>query len=275
MLCLDDYRAGNEVEAKLLFDAYGFVILKERMGASLFEAVSSLKNAIVAKTMAEAVPSDGGGLTVGGIPKAGNRGHHRFSISSLGEYPFFEDVVAVPGVIGFLRYLWSSDDFEVADSGGDFCLGGCGLQNLHSDQKNFEAGYGREKYRELEASFVIVNFLMDDFREDNGPIRIVPGSHRSLELVPNQFFEPAAFRRNCLLAERGTILIRDARTWHGGTPSSASGARLMLGVGYFAPWYRGSRIGAGKPTRQTISLDRFREYNPQLQKLLRSHVRLP
>ncbi|CAK4030651.1 Hypothetical predicted protein [Lecanosticta acicola] len=37
--------------------------------------------------------------------------------------------------------------------------------------------------------------------------------------------------------ERGDVLIRDLRTWHAGMPNTSDEDRIMVAVGYQAPWY--------------------------------------
>jgi hypothetical protein len=39
-------------------------------------------------------------------------------------------------------------------------------------------------------------------------------------------------------APAGSVLIRDIRAWHGGTPNLSDAVRAIPNVEYFAPWYR-------------------------------------
>ena len=39
-------------------------------------------------------------------------------------------------------------------------------------------------------------------------------------------------------APAGSVLIRDVRAWHGGTPNISDEIRAMPNVEFFAPWYR-------------------------------------
>ena len=39
-------------------------------------------------------------------------------------------------------------------------------------------------------------------------------------------------------APAGSVLIRDVRAWHGGTPNISEQVRAIPNTEYFAPWYR-------------------------------------
>jgi hypothetical protein len=39
-------------------------------------------------------------------------------------------------------------------------------------------------------------------------------------------------------APAGSVLIRDPRAWHGGTPNLSDEARSIPNIEYYAPWFR-------------------------------------
>ena len=45
-------------------------------------------------------------------------------------------------------------------------------------------------------------------------------------------------KQSIVCAPAGTALIRDLRCWHGGTANNSDEIRPMIGVGYYAPWFR-------------------------------------
>ena len=50
--------------------------------------------------------------------------------------------------------------------------------------------------------------------------------------------EPEWMRQSIVRAPAGAALIRDVRTWHGGTANTSQQTRVMTSVGYYAPWFR-------------------------------------
>ena len=45
-------------------------------------------------------------------------------------------------------------------------------------------------------------------------------------------------RQQIVRAPAGSALIRDVRTWHGGTANLSQETRVMTSLGYYAPWFR-------------------------------------
>ena len=72
----------------------------------------------------------------------------------------------------------------------------------------------------------------------NGATRFVPGTQHSREPVPSFEEEPRWMKLNVAApVPAGTAMIRDIRTWHGGTPNLTESVRAIPGAGYSAPGF--------------------------------------
>lgn len=79
-----------------------------------------------------------------------------------------------------------------------------------------------------------VLWMLDDFTEESGATRIVPGSHKS-----GQYAADGKKYDNeiLVLAPKGSVLIFDASLWHGSSYKYNDSARWALALGY-ARWFR-------------------------------------
>jgi ectoine hydroxylase-related dioxygenase (phytanoyl-CoA dioxygenase family) len=120
---------------------------------------------------------------------------------------------------------------------GDYCLsshtaniagpGGAAMV-LHSDQ-----GYTPRSI--AMALAVNVMWMLDDFTDENGATRLVPGSHRRTEEPPRD--EPVATIAG--IGPAGTALVFDGRIWHGTGANSTAGDKRHGVLTYFCrPWIR-------------------------------------
>ena len=99
---------------------------------------------------------------------------------------------------------------------------GHGHQALHCDIYAGERGPGFRACNSV--------WMLDDFVPENGPTRLVPGSH-SLATVPAEALEdPAEPHPDQVLAlgRAGTVIVFNALTWHGGTRNQTSRERRAL-----------------------------------------------
>ena len=113
-------------------------------------------------------------------------------------------------------------DFKLSSLNYRAALPGQGHQALHTDwSEPVPAG-----------EFRVCNsiWLLDDFTADNGPTRVVPGSHLRGSLPKDEMRDPAAPHPDevTLLAPAGTVVIFNSHLWHGGTLNRTAMRRRAL-----------------------------------------------
>lgn len=71
---------------------------------------------------------------------------------------------------------------------------------------------------------------VDDFTPQNGPLRIVPGSHRRGRLPQEALADPTARQPDevVVTGRAGTVLVMNAHLWHGGLPNRTGRPRTAL-----------------------------------------------
>ena len=83
-----------------------------------------------------------------------------------------------------------------------------------------------------EAGFWVCNviWLVDDFTETNGCLRVVPGSHQEGKLPQDSMPDPTASHPHEVLVtgERGSLIVFNAHLWHSGTANRTDNPRTAL-----------------------------------------------
>ena len=87
-----------------------------------------------------------------------------------------------------------------------------------------------------ENGFWVCNtlWMLDDFTLDNGPLRLVPGSHNSGQLPRNVLMDPKAVHPNEVMVtgQAGTVVVLNAHTWHGGVANRTDNSRTAVHAFY-------------------------------------------
>ena len=238
--------AAHEVEkARDLFYRDGFVVVVEALAD---QQLRSMRNAC-ASAIEEILWLD--------KDREGNRGSHRYSFGAASKtgHMMHESawtaLLDLPTVTPILSAIFDSSDYIARGGGGDFCLpGATEYQRLHYDIRDrmtlngqhfgaFHDPAGRISLRDLPCPYVCCNFLMVDFTAVNGPTRQIPGTQNSHARLPKLAEEPEWMKLSTVCpAPAGSVLIRDPRAWHGGTPNLSNEVRAMPNAEFYAPWFR-------------------------------------
>jgi hypothetical protein len=126
---------------------------------------------------------------------------------------------------GITRVL--QNDLHLSSLNYRAALPGAGLQGLHADWNGAVA----------PGDFSVCNsiWLLDDFTLQNGPTRVVPGSHNSGKSpgeVMSDVTQPHPDEKQ-IIAPAGTVVVFNSHTWHGGTLNQTNKPRRAL-HSYFA-----------------------------------------
>jgi ectoine hydroxylase-related dioxygenase (phytanoyl-CoA dioxygenase family) len=126
-----------------------------------------------------------------------------------------------PRVLAAIAHVLGGD-MKLSSLNSRAALPGQGLQALHAD---WGAPVQPGEYQVCNSIW-----LLDDFTEENGATRVVPGSHRWGKMPKDAMADPKAAHaeEKLLLAPAGTVVIFNSHTWHGGTLNRTSQPRQAL-----------------------------------------------
>jgi ectoine hydroxylase-related dioxygenase (phytanoyl-CoA dioxygenase family) len=138
----------------------------------------------------------------------------------------FEEVILTPEVLDAVarvlgpKFKLSSLNVRSADpySASD--------QPLHADSGALADAEG----------FWVCNsiWMLDDFTEENGATRYVPGSHRWGRVPPSGMYERHP-QQELVLGRAGDVAVMNAHVWHGGTANRTGAPRRAMHV-YYTRW---------------------------------------
>ena len=241
----------DEVErAVRIFHRDGFVVVRDALDPASLESMQVACVREVERILAI------------DTARGGNRGSHRYSFGSssltghMSHVSEWAMLIDNPVAARIITGIFDSPDYFCRGGGGDFCLPGTlRYQPLHSDVGDrrrtrnpngpgevtlgsFHDPSGRLTLRDLPCMYVAANFLMNDFTAVNGPIRHVPGTQNSRQPIPSLGEEPSWMRHSTVSpAAAGSVLLRDPRSWHGGTPNLSNELRCIPNAEFYAPWF--------------------------------------
>ena len=77
-------------------------------------------------------------------------------------------------------------------------------------------------------------WMLDDFTEENGALRVVPGSHRSGQRPEDALLDPRLPHADEVLVtgRAGDLVVMNSHLWHGGAANRTARARLALHAFY-------------------------------------------
>ena len=145
--------------------------------------------------------------------------------------PLFRQLIAEPAVLDLVakvlgpHFKLSSLNARSADPHSD------SAQPLHADMGAIPD----------DAGFWVCNtvWMLDDFTETNGALRVVPGTHRAGKLpVSDKGSHPEDV---LVTGKAGSVVVMNAHLWHGGSANRTSSPRRAI---------HGFYCRANKPQRQ-------------------------
>jgi ectoine hydroxylase-related dioxygenase (phytanoyl-CoA dioxygenase family) len=132
----------------------------------------------------------------------------------------FEDAIQRPEVLECVEAVLGPD-FKLSSLNVRSATPHGGAQPLHVDSGALPDERGNAVCNSV--------WMLDDFTESNGALRIVPGSHRWMRLP-----EPGAQVEGEMLVtgKAGTVVVMNAHAWHGGSANRTDRERRAMHVYY-------------------------------------------
>lgn len=187
----------------------GWVVLPDSLPAPFVAELAAAFEPVLADHLAAADP---------------NRGVNRHQMYLPFEPPFSDPALwGQPTVLAVLDAVLGPD-FECTYYGSDTPFPGAEHQPAHQDGGPLFPGWSTSP----PPYAIALNIPLVDVDEANGPLELFPGPHQ-----PGPDAEPV----RCTLPA-GSILLRDTRVWHRGSPNVGAAPRPMLALLYTRPWYR-------------------------------------
>jgi hypothetical protein len=151
------------------------------------------------------------------VPPADRRGADHLG-DLLSKDPLFERCLTAPRVLGAVRALLG-DRVRLHAMNSRSPRPGDGQQDLHT-----------------HLGLCNTLWLLDEMTLDNGPTRVVPGSHRRAEDdEPEREWRLPYPGERLITAPAGSVLVLDPAVWHGGTANRLGTPRRVVTTAYSAP----------------------------------------
>jgi ectoine hydroxylase-related dioxygenase (phytanoyl-CoA dioxygenase family) len=134
----------------------------------------------------------------------------------------FDGVLTHPKILAATYHVLRRS-FKVLASGGRDPLPGYGQQALHTDW------YPRVSSSEPFSAATTL-WLLDDFIENNGATRLIPGSHLWLKPLPKPMQQPNAKHpdQRFIIAKAGSALVFNGHLWHSGMRNESNRPRRVI-----------------------------------------------
>lgn len=154
------------------------------------------------------------------------------------EQPFCnENIIAHPFVTDVIDQILGSDCLLTYFASNTSMPGGTKAQHVHADMG---ARFGDRCTVNLPITHLVVNYPLVDVTEQNGPMEVWPGG---THLHPDNWYSSKVLDKSRLAEHMlsfkatmpaGSIMIRDDRMWHRGTPNQSDHPRPNIALIYTA-----------------------------------------
>ncbi len=195
-------------------DDDGYVVLESAMGSDLLQALRS--------RILELFEEEG--EQAGHEFRKEEHAHRLANLVDKGEV--FRRAIVLPDVLGLVKHVVGAD---------------CKLSSLNARSADPGMDVGQPLHVDMGAipddkGYWVCNtvWLLDDFTRDNGPTRMVPGSHKWGSRPQDVMSDPYAPHSDevLLIAPAGTVAVMNAHMWHGGTANHTGSPRLAMHAFY-------------------------------------------
>ena len=141
----------------------------------------------------------------------------------------FDRVYTNPTLLAAIHHVIGRD-FKLSNFGARDALPGEGHQALHVEEVGHRPSLSKDRRFHVGNSI----WLLDDFTEENGCTRLVPGTH--LGPHPNSVLKDASAahpEEEHLVAPAGSVAVFNSHIWHGGTLNRTENSKRRALLCYF------------------------------------------
>ncbi len=199
----------TSVERKQL-DEQGFVVLPDFIGGS---TLSALKEQVEGLFEAE-------GENAGAEFKQEPGSRRLANLVDKGE--IFAELIVLPRLLELVE----------AVLGPNFKLSSLNVRSVNPHYEQAQPLHADMAAIADDQGYWVCNsvWMLDDFTPDNGPIRVIPGSHRWGKLPQDVLADPTARHPEELLltGSAGTVVVMNAHLWHGGMANRTDACRTAM-----------------------------------------------
>ena len=191
-------------------DESGYVVLESGMGSDLLNA---LRTRILALFEEE-------GERAGTEFRTEEHAHRLANLVDKGEV--FRRAIVLPHMLDYVRHVLGAD---------------CKLSSLNARSADPNTDVGQPLHVDMgavpdEKGYWVCNtvWMLDDFTSENGPTRMIPGSHKWGTRPQDELDDPLAPHPQevLLTGKAGSIAVMNAHMWHAGTANRTTSPRLAM-----------------------------------------------
>lgn len=188
----------------------GYVVLESGMGSDLLNA---LRTRILALFEEE-------GERAGTEFRTEEHAHRLANLVDKGEV--FRRAIVLPHMLDYVRHVLGAD---------------CKLSSLNARSADPNTDVGQPLHVDMgaipdEKGYWVCNtvWMLDDFTRENGPTRMIPGSHKWGKRPQDVLDDPLAPHPQevLLTGKAGSIAVMNAHMWHAGTANRTASPRLAM-----------------------------------------------
>lgn len=166
----------------------------------------------------------------------------------------YKDILFNPFAIAVSHALFG-DGCKLNTYGANTAFAGSKPQQVHADATQLWP----DLKQATPCHALVVNVALVDVDETNGATIAWPGTHLDTRLYSGNRFPtdemcatwPRAAGRVC--TQRGDLVLRDLRVWHGGMPNKTKIHRPMLAMVHHTRWWNGGAVEFEKGAEEFLA----------------------